>query len=135
MLFIDTNIILRYLTRDDSNKAERVKSLLERAQKNEVVLITNTAVITELVFVLSSSRLYNLAKDQVRALLIPIITIKGLKLPYRRSIQRALDLYAATSIDFVDALIIAEMERQKITKIVSYDEDFDRVRGIKRVEP
>jgi predicted nucleic acid-binding protein len=135
MLFIDTNTILRYLTRDDPDKAARVKSLLERAQRKEVILVTNAAVITELVFVLSSPRLYNLPRDQVRALLLPIVTIKGLKLPYRRSIQRALDLYATTPVDFVDALIIAEMERQKLTEIVSYDEDFDRVRGIRRVEP
>jgi predicted nucleic acid-binding protein len=48
---------------------------------------------------------------------------------------RALDLYAAHSIDFEDALIVAQMERQRITDIYSYDQDFGSVAGITRLEP
>jgi predicted nucleic acid-binding protein len=40
MRFIDTNIFIRYLTRDDPAKAERVKQLLERTQRGEVAFDT-----------------------------------------------------------------------------------------------
>ena len=36
MQFVDANVFLRFLTRDDPVKAERVKALLERAERGEV---------------------------------------------------------------------------------------------------
>jgi predicted nucleic acid-binding protein len=135
MQFIDANVFLRFLTRDDPVKAERVKKLLERAQRGEVALFTSESVITELVFVLSSPRLYNLGREQVRAVLLPVVALKGLKLPGRKAIVDALDLYAVTSMDFVDALAVAQMKAQEITEIYSYDEHFDSVKGVKRLEP
>ena len=63
MQFVDANVFLRFLTRDDPVKAERVKALLERAERGEVDLLTSESVIAELVFVLSSPKLYNLGHD------------------------------------------------------------------------
>ena len=135
MQFIDANVFLRFLTRDDPVKAERVKALLERAQRGEIALFTSESVITELVFVLSSPRLYQLSRDRVRSVLLPIVTLKGLQLPGRRAILRALDLYATTLMDFVDALAVGQMEASRMTEIYSYDEHFDSVQGITRLEP
>jgi len=135
MPFIDANMFLRYLTRDDPAKAERVKDLLERAQRGEVTLLCTETIIAELVFMLSSPRIYRLPRQQIRTLLLPIVTLKGLRLPNRRVFRRALDLYATTNMDFVDALAIAHMERTKVGEIYSYDEHFDLVEGIHRVVP
>jgi len=41
----------------------------------------------------------------------------------------------AHQLDFEDALVIAQMERQKITDLYSYDRGFDKVSGITRHEP
>jgi predicted nucleic acid-binding protein len=135
MQFIDANVFLRFLTRDDPVKAERVKTLLERAQRGEITLCTSESVIAELVFVLSSPRLYKLSREEIYAVLSPIVGLKGLKLPSRKALLRALDLYAATSMDFVDALAVARMEVSRISEIYSYDAHFDSLRGITRLEP
>ena len=135
MQFIDANVFLRFLTRDDPVKAERVKTLLERAEQGEVELTTNEAVISELVFVLSSPKLYNLNRERIRTLLIPIVSLRGLKLSNRTVFLRAFDLYAGTPMDFVDALVVAHMEARKVTEVYSYDEHFDNVSGIRRLEP
>jgi predicted nucleic acid-binding protein len=37
MRFIDTNVFLRYYTRDDEKKAEEVLRLLQKVEKNEDV--------------------------------------------------------------------------------------------------
>lgn len=92
-------------------------------------------MIAELVFVLSSPRLYKLSRETVRTVLLPIISLKGLKLQNRSVFVRALDLYATTAMDFDDALAVAQMERRKVTEIYSYDEHFDRVAGLKRLQP
>ena len=51
------------------------------------------------------------------------------------SILRARDIYATVNIDFVDALMVAHMEREGIQSIVSFDRDFDKIRTITRREP
>lgn len=133
--FVDTNIFLRYLTRDDPRKAEACLRLLKQAEANEVTLTTSETIIAEVVFVLASPRLYNLPRQDVHARLTPLLTLEGLKLPQRSKFLRALDLYAAHRIDFEDALTIAETEQGQIEELYSYDTDFDSVAGVTRLEP
>ncbi len=133
--FLDTNIFLRYLTRDDPEKAERCFDLFQRVKAGSEAVTTSESVIAEVVFVLSSPKLYAVPRDRVRSLLVPILTLRGLRLPNRRLYLRALDLYADHEIDFEDALSVAHLERRKLTAILSYDRGFDRVAGVRREEP
>jgi predicted nucleic acid-binding protein len=135
MPFIDANVFLRHLTRDDPTQAQACFDLFQKAQRKEITLITTEAVIAEVVYVLASKQLYNLSRDEIRRLLYPLLSLPGLKLTHRKMYLRALDLYAAYPINFEDAIVVAQMERQKITELYSYDRDFDRVAGITRVEP
>ena len=135
MMFLDANVILRYLTRDDPEKAERCKELLLKADRGQVELITTESIIAEVVYVLSSPRLYALTRERIRSLLLPILNLRGLKLLSRGRYLRALEIYATHQIDFEDALAVAYMERRRIAEILSYDRHFDRVEGIERREP
>ena len=45
------------------------------------------------------------------------------------------DLYVDQNLPFADAYHAVLMERLKLVEIVSFDADFDRVPGIRRVEP
>ena len=105
------------------------------ARANQITLTATETVVAEVVYVLSSKRTYNLPRDQIRARLYPLLTLQGLRLPQRRTVLRALDLYVAYEIDFEDALIVAHMQRQAIRDVYSYDRDFDQVPGINRQEP
>ncbi|MBI2957864.1 MAG: PIN domain-containing protein, partial [Chloroflexi bacterium] len=93
--------------------------------------------VTEVAYVLSSPRApYRLSHEEIRARLLPIIALRGLKLPHKRIYQRALEVWAAHPfLDFEDALATAHMEEQGIREILSYDTDFDRISGVARVEP
>ena len=133
--FVDTNIFLRYLTQDSPKQAQACLELFQRAQRRELSLTTSEAIIAEVVYVLHSKQLYNLSPEEIRARLYPVLTIPGMKLHFRHMYLRALDLYATHHLDFENALAIAQMERQKITEVHTYDREFDRVSGIKRLEP
>jgi predicted nucleic acid-binding protein len=135
MRFVDTNILIRYLTRDDPQKAEAVQRLFQRLERGEEQARTTEAIITETCYVLAS-RTYNLSHEDIRQRLTPIINLRGLKLPHKRVYLRALDLYALhPRIDFEDVLSVAYMETEGITEIYSYDTDFDGIEGVGRVEP
>ena len=135
MPFIDANVFIRYLTRDDPKKAEACFALFQKAKRDEIALVTTEAVIAEVVYVLSSKQLYDLPRGTIRDLLYPLLLLPGLKLAQRKTYLRALDVYASYNVDFEDALIVAQMERQKETELYSYDRDFDQVPGITRIEP
>lgn len=135
MRFIDTNIFLRHLTNDDPVEARRCFELFQKAKRNEISLITSESVIAEVVYLLASKRVYNLAREEIVTRLRPLLSLPGLKVPYRNVFLRALEIYGTYTIDFEDAISKAHMERQKITEIYSYDTDFDKFNALKRIEP
>ncbi|HWO93243.1 MAG TPA: type II toxin-antitoxin system VapC family toxin [Dehalococcoidia bacterium] len=136
MRFLDANVFLRYLTRDDERKAEACRALFRRLQRGEEEATTNEVILHEVLYVLCSPRLYELTHEEAAARLRPILAVRGLRLPHKRRYQRALDLFATFPfLDFGDALAIAQMDDQGMTELYSYDADFDRVEAVKRVEP
>ena len=132
--FIDTNIILRYLTNEDPAKTERCYALFKNAQDNKITLTTSESMIAEVVFVLASKKHYRLAPEEIKTRLSPILLLQGLKVEHRQTLVRALDLYGTYNIDFEDCLALAHMERQQLNEIYSYDQDFDQVTTVKRIE-
>ena len=54
MKFLDTNVILRYLTKDDEAKAEACYRLFQRMRHGEEEVLTCEAIVSEVVYVLSS---------------------------------------------------------------------------------
>ena len=137
MKFLDTNVIIRFLTRDDPVKASACYRLFQRAATGAERLFTTEAIVAEVTYVLTSSRLpYQLTHREIRDRLIPIIALDGLMMPRKEACISALEIYASFPyLDFEDALAVAYMKQRGIEEIVSYDADFDRVAGIERTEP
>ncbi len=135
MDFVDTNIFIRYLTKDQPIPAQKCFELFQRVARKQVQITTSEAVLAEVVYVLASPRLYNQPRANIRTLLMPIVNLTNLKITNRKAFLRALDLYATTNLDFEDALSVAHMERRHLDIILSYDRHFDRVTGIQRKEP
>ena len=133
--FLDTNVIIRFLTRDNPVQSVKAQTFLKAVETGSTKVITSEAVIIEAVQVLSSKALYHLSRADIKKHLTNIIELKGLQLSHKRSYVRALDLYAQFTIDFVDALNIAYMERLKIATIISFDRDFEKIKNITRKEP
>ena len=137
MRFLDTNVVLRYLTGDDEVKARACYELFQRVQRGEAELFTTESVVAEVTYVLSSPRgPYRLTHEEISSRLLPILALRSLRLPHKQLCIRALAIFAQYgSLDIEDALALAHMERQGITEIVSYDRDFDRAPGVQRIEP
>ena len=135
MRFVDTNIFIRVLAKDDPSKSERCFNLFTKADIGEIELHTSESIISEVVYVLSSKRLYNVARGVIAESLSTILKIKGLKIPHKSIIISALNLYSQNSIDFEDAVLVSYTLNSKSSEIYSYDKDISKVDGIKRLEP
>lgn len=133
--YIDTDVLVRFLTGDDPVKQADARALLQRVAAGELVVAAPDTVIADAVYVLSSRRLYGLPRAQVRALLVPLVQLRGFRVNNRRRVLRALDLFGTTNLDFGDALIVASMEDDGVRTLYSYDADFDRIPTVERVVP
>src|SRR5690349_11271279 len=100
MYFVDTNIFLRVLTKDDEERAKKCFALLQRADERRIELVTTEAVVTEVVYILASKKWFDLPREQIRELLYPLLRTKGLYIPKKNIYFRALDLYAEFNLDF-----------------------------------
>jgi predicted nucleic-acid-binding protein len=134
ILFVDTNVFVRYLTGDDEDKADAVAKLLQKAAKGSVQLITADIVIAELVWVLSSfyAQPVSVIADLVRA----ILNTEGLQIDGSERIEAAVEIFEESQIDFIDAYIIGYMRLKNVADLCSYDKKhLSQFPDIKRVEP
>jgi predicted nucleic-acid-binding protein len=133
--FIDTDVIIRFLTGDDPVKQAAASALFEQLEQGLLTISAPDTVIADAVYVLSSQRLYHLARNVVQELLSTLVHLSHFQVQNRQAVLRALELFGSTKLDFGDTLIIASMEQQHSHILYSYDADFDRFDGISRQEP
>jgi len=133
MRFLDTNILLRYFTKDDEEKAQKALALLQRIERGEERAETSLPVIFETVFTLQ--RRYRVPLPQIKELLLPILRMRGLRLPSKTLCIAALDLFVEKNISYVDAFNALYMQSRNIREVYSRDTDFDGIAGITRIEP
>ena len=132
-MFVDTNIFLRYLTKDDPSKYEKCKDLFKKAIEGKITLATSGMVIAELIWTLLSY--YKVPKADVIEMVSIIVGTENLFIPEVDIIADALVLYSRKNIDYIDAYNAVYMKHYDYDEIYSYDRDFDSVEGIKREEP
>jgi predicted nucleic acid-binding protein len=135
MRFLDANIFIRHLTNDHPLISPACFALFQAIEQGREQAWTSDLVITEVVFVLASKTLCNLDRERIRDLVLPLISLSGIKLVNKRLYRRVFDLYTTSAIDYTDAYIAALMESRKQIELYSYDTHFDRIPTIKRIEP
>lgn len=131
--FVDTNVFLRFLTRDDPTKFDRCRRLFEQAVAGSLTLRTSELVIAEIVWTLLSY--YNLPKPVVIEKVGQILNTPNLAVTNQDVLIEALVLWSRHSCDFIDAYNAALMHRDGLTELVSYDTDFDLLPFTRRQEP
>ena len=130
---IDANIILRFLLNDSPEKAERCSLLLQRVESGEESVFLPDLALADIVWTLE--KFYRQPKGKIRELMLPIISLRGMRLTNKSEALKALNFYVEKNLDWTDAFIAASMEVYGSREIYSYDKHFDRVESIVRLEP
>lgn len=131
--FIDTNIFLRYLTKDDPSRYDKCREIFKNAIEGKIAIATSGMVIAELIWTLLSY--YKVPKADVVEKISIIVSTENLYIPDKDIIADALVLYSRKNIDYIDAYNAVFMKKHGVDGIYSYDGDFDEIEGIKRAEP
>jgi predicted nucleic acid-binding protein len=133
--YLDTNVIIRFLTGDDLAKQQAAATLLGLISQRNTAVCASHAVFAEAVFVLGSKRLYALSRARVAELLVPIAGLPNMRIHQRAALIRAFELYTTTKLHFVDALIAALAEAESALGVYSFDTGFDSIPGVRRLDP
>lgn len=131
--FIDSNIFLRLLIREDEKVYQCCYSLIEAIKKGKLEATTSNLVLAEIAWTLSSY--YKFPKDRVVLALESIVNLSNLSIVDKYQLLLGIQLYKSKSVKYIDAMIASNTElRDKSWKIISYDKDFDKL-GVFREEP
>lgn len=133
MYFIDTNIFLRHLLQDHAIHSPKASAFLKKVENGEIRVRTNDIVIFEVVFTLDRS--YKKSKKEIQKAFLPLILLPGIMLPGKRRFKRVFELYTSLNLPFADVYHTVCMEKLKLTQIVTFDREFDRISGVVRIEP
>jgi len=131
--FLDTNVILRHLLGDHPEHSPRATAFLGRVENGEIEVHTADTVVFECVVTLE--RYYKRPKNKIRDAILPLLELSGVVLPGKRRYVKVFDLYVDRNLSFADAYHAVLAEQLKLDQIVSFDRGFDRIPGIRRVEP
>jgi predicted nucleic acid-binding protein len=123
--FLDTN--------DHPDHSPRASAYLDRVERGELRVRTADTVVFETVHILE--RIMRQPKAKIRDQLIALLDLTGVVLPGKRRLRRAFTLYVDLNLPFADAYHAALAAGLGLTEVVSFDHDFDRVPGLRRVEP
>jgi predicted nucleic acid-binding protein len=130
-LLVDANVLLRLITDDPPELAQRVANLVRRAEEGQAVLQVNVLVVAEMTWVLVSY--YGYSREQVAETLLSLLSADGLELEDDRLVLSAVAAMARANVDFVDAYL-AELSRARNLPVASFDADFKRL-GVEWVLP
>jgi uncharacterized protein len=128
-VFVDTNIFLRFFTRDDLGRHEKAVSLFQKARAGKISLMTGPPVLFELAWTLKSA--YRQPDDRILAAIEAIMTIEGLSLFGKAVVEQAVFLARNTGVAFADAYIAAGATMNNADQIATFNTaDFKRLNAL-----
>jgi predicted nucleic-acid-binding protein len=119
MLGVDTNVLVRYLTRDDQPQYVKARHLIDReVAKGEPVMVS-LLVLLETEWVLRSR--YELAKADIVATFSALLDTADLTFEDEPSVEAAVYAWKDSLADFADCLIVARNIRLGCRATATFD--------------
>ncbi len=130
---LDANILLRFLTNDVPEQAERCEKLLEEIQDGNILVFLSDITLADVIWTLE--KYYKLPREDIRLAMNRIIELKGLQLSNKSQALAALDIYVEKNIDWTDAFMAVQLISKGIQEIYTFDKHFKRIGTLKKIEP
>lgn len=127
MIGADTNLVVRFLTKDIDGQAQKVKSLL---QKGEILYINETVLI-ELYWVLTN--VYDYPKIKFIQAIDQITNTEGFVFFDEQIINASIADFVNSSAGFNDCLI-HQMNKSRGYKTLTFDKKASKLKGMKFLE-
>jgi predicted nucleic-acid-binding protein len=124
---LDTNVLVRYIVRDDSAQLAAARRLIETCVTKGQTLFVPVTVSLELEWVLRAS--FEYGKDEVIHVLASLFSAAELSFESERALEVALQLYREGSADFADCLHVALAAQAGEAPLSTFDKRAAKVKG------
>ncbi len=119
MLGVDTNVLVRYLVRDDEAQFEKARKLIKREAAAGRGIFVSHLVVLETGWVLRSR--YGLSKDQFVATISSLLDASDVRFEDEPAVEEALFIWKEATADFADCLIGAKNRRLGCRATATFD--------------
>ena len=126
MIAIDTNVLVRYLVRDDQEQAEAARTLLESLTAERPGFICREVAV-ELVWVLE--RAYGFSRHQIANIVEELVSTEGLVFEAQDSVAQSSIRYRTVSAGFSDLMISSTAKRSGAHILYTFDKKAARLEG------
>lgn len=119
MLGLDTNVLVRYLVRDDQLQFGKARRLIERESGKGEPALVSLLVLLETEWVLRSR--YELPKVEILSAFSTLLDVADMAFEDEPSIEHALYSWKDSTADFADCLIEARHRRLGCRGTATFD--------------
>jgi predicted nucleic-acid-binding protein len=127
MLGIDTNVLVRFLVRDNEAQFEKARKLIKREVSARRRVFVNQLVLMETEWVLRSR--YAVTKLQIIEAISSLLDADDLQFEDEPTIEEALFLWRDSAADFADCLIGTKNRRLGCRVTASFDSKAAKLPG------
>lgn len=125
-IFLDSNILLRYLVADHLEPFEACRTLITKIQQGTLQPYISSIVLLEVMFVLAS--VYKVPRSKIIQDIATILDLRGLVVVDVTHFRDAFHLHQQTRVKLSDCLIATQVP--KGVALVTYDRDFVKLPGL-----
>ena len=128
---LDTNVLIRYLVKDDPQQNLDASRFISQFVDSEASLFLPNSVVLETEWVLRS--VYKFPKESVTEFFIGLLEAREMSFQDEASIERAIYLHREHNADFADCLHVATAISYDQLPLVTFDKQAMRIEGIEAI--
>ena len=124
MIFVDTNLFVRYFLKDVLSQFRQVEKLFSDGAKKKKKLFTSTIVIFEIYWLFGS--FYEKTKGEVVEILKKTFSLDFIEFEEREILEKALNIFEVSSLDFEDCYNVVYAEERGAKGFRTFDKKLER---------
>ena len=132
MIGIDTNVLIRYLTRDDELQFEVARKLIQTGIAAEQPVLVSLLVLLEAEWVLRSC--YKCPKADIAAVFTSLLETRETAFEDEQALEEALYSLKNSHADFADCLIVTQGRRLGCISVATFDAKAGKLQGAELLE-
>jgi len=124
---LDTNILVRFLVRDDEVQAQKVFELFRKAQERGEEYFVPLVVVLEMIWVLEA--VYRIQRKQILDAIKDLLDLPILRFDAREAVQSFLRIALKSRVDLSDIIICSAAKEKGCEKVFTFDKRAARLEG------
>lgn len=115
----DTNVLVRFLVRDDERQAKAVYRMFTRAEEGRETFLVTTLVLLETIWALESA--YEIGRDEILDAIDDLLLMPVLEFESQPSVRRFIREARDSRLDLPDLLIACLAQAAGCEYVVTFD--------------